>query len=157
MMISLFSSVSSDSPASIATCLPLQAIYAFFGDDGHHRQPRNGIGPPPAQNSIQHQPAQKDGRQVCTEIRLSGVGVHGTANDSGSDSALRFRQYRHHHDGGSGDQYSGNAPFRRFVANERGAGFIQDVAPQGKETPAHNSQRCPFKLFTPRRIELPNG
>ena len=74
--------------------------------------------------------------------------------DPGSNPAFRSRQQRHHDHGGSGDDDSWDASFRRFVADQRGAGFVNDVERQGNEAPADDSQRRPLDPFTPGSVEI---
>jgi hypothetical protein len=44
--------------------------------------------------------------------------------------------------------HSSQAPFRRFVADQRGAGFVENVQRQGNEAPADDSQGGPLDLLT---------
>ena len=57
-------------PAIIATRLAPESVHAFLPNDRNHHQPRNRIGPPPAQQRIQEQAAQENRRQVRAEIGL---------------------------------------------------------------------------------------
>jgi len=86
-----------------------KSVNAFFGDDRNHHQPRHRIGPPPAKQRIQKQPAQQDRRQVRAEVGLPGIGP---TSDSGSDPAFGSRQHRHHDHGDCGDDDAGDAPLR---------------------------------------------
>ena len=88
------------------------------------------------------------------EIRLPGIGLHGSAPDPGSNPAFRSRQQRHDHHRDGGDDDAGDAPLRGFVPDQRGAGFVDDVRRQRNEAPAHDSQRGPLHLFTPGMVQI---
>ena len=51
-----------------------------------------------------------------------------------------------------GDDDSWDASFRRFVVDQRGAGFVGNVNGQRQEAPPNNSQGGPLDPFTPGRI-----
>ena len=102
--------------------------------------PATGISPPPAQRHIQQQADEQDRRQVRAEVGLLRIGVHGSASNSGSNPTFRPCEQRHDdHRSGSYDD-SRQAPFRRSVADQRGAGFVEDVQRQRNEAPADDSQ-----------------
>jgi hypothetical protein len=50
--------------------------------------------------------------------------------------------------------YAWNTSFRRFVADECGAGFVENVDRQGNEARPDDSQSGPLNLFTPEVVKI---
>src|SRR4051812_44544272 len=64
------------SSAAIHASLSLQAFYAFTSNDRNHDKRRGGVGPPPAQGSIQQQSGKQDCRKIGAEFGLFGIRMH---------------------------------------------------------------------------------
>src|SRR5215831_14668057 len=71
----------------------------------------------PAQQRIEEQAAQQNGRQVGTKVSLFGISLHGPTPDPGSDLALRFPQHGHDDHCSGGDDYPRNARLECFMAD----------------------------------------
>src|SRR6516225_2109327 len=51
-----------------------QSLHAFTRDDRRHDKCGGGIGPPPAQQLVQQQSGQKNGREIRAKIGLARIG-----------------------------------------------------------------------------------
>ncbi len=115
----------------------------------------------PATGSAHHQPKSAFRSNPPNRIAdkyvqksASGIGIHGSALDSGSNPAFRSRKQRHDHDRHGGDQDAGNAAFGCFVHDQRGTGFENDVQRQHDKTRTHNSQGGSLDLFMPGVVKI---
>lgn len=88
--------LSVDSLVLVAARLPSQGFNPFLGNNRHHNKGSHRISPPPAEERIEEEPGQQNRREISTQLRLLGIGLHGPAVQLHGD--VSFRPYQKRHD-----------------------------------------------------------
>src|SRR5688572_9453297 len=139
-----------------AGSLAAKRVDAFVRDDGHHRDGRDGIGPPPAKRRVEKKSTQKDRGQVTAELRLVRFGSEGTTTYAERNASLRTREQRHHEERERRQGDSDRALIRSFAQSKRANGILRDIQRETEEAQSDDALCDPLYAFScgRRRVSI---